>query len=196
MEKHQHEIETVDDLRHLGTFRMKPPYRFGMHEDDPLVTEYTKLDPQVLIIASSAMARQVRGHQVLRPRHAAVLSKTNATIYELRGVVDIDSWRKTAPFPYETMQSAPDTSFNENGTPGSAPSYWWYTKIGVACQKFRNALVEWQKCNQEINWGFRNNPVQANLPNQIARPNRMHREITGIDNLRHVADGIDLLFRY
>ena len=71
------------------------------------------------------------------------MSKTNTTIHELRGVVDKESWRKTAPFPYDAMRSAPDTSFGENGTPGSAPSYQWYMKIEVARQYFRNALVEW-----------------------------------------------------
>ena len=122
--------------------------------------------------------------------------KTNATIYELRAVVDIDSWRKTAPFPYETMRSTPDTSFEESGTPGGASSYQWYTKIKEACQTFRNALVDWPKCNGELDWGFRNNLVETDLPNQIARLNRMHREGCGTDDLMHVADGIDPLFRY
>ena len=103
MEQYAHEIETVDRLPHLGTFGMKPPYRSGTHEDILLATEYTKLDPQVLLIASSAMAGQRRGHQFLSSGNKAVVSKTNATIYELRCIVDIDSWRKTAPFPYETM---------------------------------------------------------------------------------------------
>ena len=123
MKQYEHEMETVDELRHLGAFGMKPPYQFGTHKDDPLATEYTKRDPQVLVIASSAMAGQRRGHPFLSPRHAAVVSKANATIYKFRGVVDIDSWRKTAPFHYETMRSAPDTFFDKNGTPGSAPSY-------------------------------------------------------------------------
>ena len=51
-------METVDELRHLGTFGMKPPYRSGTHEDDALATEYTKPDPQVLVIVWSAMAGQ------------------------------------------------------------------------------------------------------------------------------------------
>ena len=122
MEQEEHKIETVDELQHLGTFEMKPLYQFGMHKDDPVATEYNKLDPQVLVIASSAMAGQRRGPQFLSSRHAAVVSKTNATIYKLRGVVDMNRWRKTAPFPYETMQSASDTFFDENRTPGSAPS--------------------------------------------------------------------------
>ena len=112
------------------------------------------------------------------------------------GVVDIDSWRKTAPFPYQTMQSAPDTCFDENGTPRSAPSYQWYTKIEVACQNFRNAVVEWRKCNNQLDWGFRNNLVETDLPNPIARLNGRHREICGINDLMHVADGINLLFRF
>ena len=142
------------------------------------------------------MAGQRRGHQLLSPRRATVVSKTNATIHELRGDVDVDSWRKTAPFPYDTMRSAPDTYFDKNGTPGSAPSYQSYTKIEVACQNVWNALVEWRKCNEELHLGFRNNLVETDLTNQIARLNRMHRETCGIDDLMHVADGIDLLFRY
>ena len=196
MEQYEHEVVTVDELRHLGTFLMKPAYRFGSHEDDPLATEYTKLAPQVLVIASSAMACQRRGHQFLSPRHTTVVSRTNATIRALRGVVDIDSWRKTAPFPYGTMQGVRDTSFNENGNPGSAPSYQWYRKIEVACHNFRNALVEWGKCNEELDLGFRNNLVETDLPNQIAPLNRMHQEICGMNDLMDVTDGIDLLFRY
>ena len=111
----------------------------------------------------------LRGHQFLSSRQAAVVSKTNATIYDLCDVVDIDSWRKTAPFPNETMRGAPDTSFAESGTPGSAPSYQWYTKIQVASQNSRNALVDWRKCNEELDYGFRNNLVETDLPNQIAR---------------------------
>ena len=136
MEQYDHEVEAVDKLGHLGTFGMKPPYRFGTHEDDPLATEYTKLHSQVLVIALSAMAGQRRGHQFLSPRHAAAVSSMNATIHELRRVVDIDSWHKTAPFPYDTIRSGPDTSFDEHGNAGSAPRYQWYTKIEVGCQNF------------------------------------------------------------
>ena len=196
MEQYEHEIETVGELQHLGTFGMKPPYRFGTYKDDPLGKEYTKLDPQVLVIAASLIARQRRGHQFLSSRHATGVPKTNAIICELRDFVNIDSWRKTAPFPYETMRSTPDTSFHKSGTPGGAPSYQWCTKIQVACQNFRSALVDWQKCNEGLAWGFRNNLVETDLPNQIARLNRMHREICGIDDLLHVADDFDLLFKY
>ena len=66
----------------------------------------------------------------------------------------------------------------------------------MACQNLRNTLVEWGKCNEQLHWGFRNNLVETDLPNQIARLNRMHRAICVIDDLMHVADGIDLLFRY
>ena len=71
MPQYNHEIETVDQLRHLGTFGMKPPYRFGTHEDDPMKSEYTKLKPSVLTIASSAMAGQRARHVFLNKRHAA-----------------------------------------------------------------------------------------------------------------------------
>ena len=57
-EQYDHEVETFDKLRHLGTFGMKPPYPFGTREDDLLASEYTKLDLQVLVIASSAMTGQ------------------------------------------------------------------------------------------------------------------------------------------
>ena len=196
MEQYEHEIESVDELQHLGTLGMKPPYRVRTHEDNPFAKEYTKLDPQVLVIASGTMTGQRRGHQFLSSLHAAVVLKTNASVNKLRDVADIDGWRKTALFPYETMRSAPDTSFDETGTPGGAPSYQSYTKIEVACNIFRNALVDFQKCNEELDWGVRNNLVETDLPNQIARLNRRHREICGMDDLMHVADGIDLLFRY
>ena len=91
MEQYQHENETVDERQHLGTFEMKPPYRFGTHEEDPLAKEYTKLDTQVLVIASSLMAGQQQGHPFLSSRNAAVVLKRNATIYNLRDIVDIDS---------------------------------------------------------------------------------------------------------
>ena len=94
------------------------------------------------------------------------------------------------------MRSTPDTSFDERGNAGGKPSYQWYTKIEVACQTFRKPLVDWRQCNEELHWGFRQNLSEFDLPNQIARLNRMHREISGIDDLMHVADGIDLSFRY
>ena len=103
MAQYEHEFETVDELRHLSTLGIKSHYRFGTHEDNPLATEHTRLDPQVPVIASSAIASQRRGHQLLSPRHATVVSKTNASIHELRAVVDIDSWRKTAPFPCDRI---------------------------------------------------------------------------------------------
>ena len=102
------------------------------------------------------------------------VSRTNACIYDLREFVDIDSWRKTAPFPYESMQTTPDTFFDKNKTPGSAPSYQWYPKIEVACQNFRLALVDWRKCEEEFVWRFRKNLVEDEVPSQITRLNRMH----------------------
>ena len=101
-------FETFDELQHLGTFRMKPPYRFGTNEDDPLAKEYTKLDPQVLVIASSLMAGQGGGHHFLSPLHAEIVSRTDVTVFNLGDIVNIDSWRKIAPLPYETMRSAAD----------------------------------------------------------------------------------------
>ena len=80
MEQYEHEIETVDELQHLGTFGMKPPYQFGTHEYDALTKEYTKPDPQVLVIASSLIAGQRRGDHILSPLHAEVVSKKNPTI--------------------------------------------------------------------------------------------------------------------
>ena len=175
---------------------MKPPYRFGTHEDGPLPTEYIKLDLQGLTIASSAMAGQRRGHVFLSERHAAVVTSTNTAITEMQKTIDIDSWARTAPFPYETMRSPPDACFDERGNAGGTPSYQWYTKIEVAYQNFRKTLVNWRQCNEELDWGFRNNLSEHDLRNQIARLNRMHREISGIDDLMHVADGINLILRY
>ena len=55
-------------------------------------SEYTKLEPSVLTIASSAMAGQRARHVFLNERHAAVVTKTNATICELGKTINIDSW--------------------------------------------------------------------------------------------------------
>ena len=134
MPQYNHEIETVEQLRHLGTFRLKPPYRFGTHEDDPRKREYTKLEPWGLTIASSAMAGPRGKHAFLNERHAAVVTKTNATISELGKTINIDSWGRTAPFPYQLARSAPDTSFDERGNVGGKPGYQWYTKREMACQ--------------------------------------------------------------
>ena len=196
LQQYNHEVETIEELRHLGTLGMKPPYQLGTQEDDPLATEYIKLDPQVLTIASSAMVGQQRGHVLLSERHAAIVTSTNAAITELRKTIDINSWGRTAPFPYETMRSTPVTSFNDHGNAGGTPSYQWYTRIEMACQNFRKTLVDWPQCNEERNWGFRNNLSEHDLPEQIARLNRMHRDISIFDELMRVADGIDLIFRY
>ena len=150
MQQYNHEVETIKQLRHLGTFGMRPPYRFGTHKEDPLATEYTKLQPSVPTIASSAMAGQRGGHLFLSERHAAVVTYTNAAITKLSKTINIDSWGRTAPFPYDTMRSAPDTSFNEHGNGAGKPSYQWYTKMEVACQNFRKTLVDWRHCYEEL----------------------------------------------
>ena len=159
-------------------------------------SEYTKLEPSVLTIASSAMAGQRGRHVFLNECHAAVLTKTNATISELGKTINIDSWGRTAPFPYEMARSTPDTSFDGRGNAGGKPGYQWYTKIEVPCQNFRAALVDWRQGEEELDWGFGQNLSEYDLPSQIARLNRMHREISGIDDLINFADGIDLIFRY
>ena len=43
-------------------------------------SEYTKLEPSVLTVASSAMADERAKHVFLNERHAAVVTKTTATI--------------------------------------------------------------------------------------------------------------------
>ena len=128
-------------------------------------SEYTKLEPSVLTIASSAMAGQRARHVFLNERHAAVVTKTNATITDLGKTINIDSWGPTAPFPYEMMRSTPDTSFDERWNAGGKPSYQWYTKIELACQNFRKALVDWRQCDEELDWGFRQNLSEHDLPN-------------------------------
>ena len=196
MPQYNHEIETVDQLRHFGTFRMKPPYRFGTHEDDPMRSQYTKLESSLLTIASSAIAGQRARYVFLNERHAAVATKTNATISELGKTINIDSWGRIAPFPYEMALSAPDTCFDERANAGGKPGYQWYTKIEAACQNFGASLVDWRHCDEELDSEVQQNLSKYDLPNQIARLNRMHREISGIDDLINVADGIDLIFRY
>ena len=159
-------------------------------------TEYTKLEPSVLTIASSGTSGQRGRHMFLKERHAAVVTNRNATISELGKTINIDSWGQTAPFLYELARSAPDTSFDERGNVGGKRGYQWYTKIGMACQNLRAALVEWRRCDEELDWRFRQNLTEYGLPSQIARLNCIHREISGIDDLINVADGIDLIFRY
>ena len=196
MPQYNHEIETIDELRHLETFGLKPPYRFGTHEDDPMKTEYTKLEPSVLTIASSTMAGLRKPHTFLSEKHYEVVSNANAAIVELGKTICIDSWGRTAPFPYELARSAPDTSFDEHGNLGGKPGYQWYTKIEVACQNFRTALMKWRHYDEELDYGFRQDLTEHTLPSQIARLNRMHREISGIEDLINVADAIDLIFKY
>ena len=113
MPQYNHEIETVDQLRHLGTFGLKPPYQFEKHEDDPMKSEYTKLEPSVLTIAWSAMAGQRAKHVFLNKRHAAVVTKTNATITDLGRTIDTDSWGRTASFPYEMVCQTNDWLFED-----------------------------------------------------------------------------------
>ena len=196
VQQYNHEVEIIKQLRHLGTFGMKPPYQFGTHNEDPLVTEYIKLEPSMLTVASSALAGQQGQHVFLSERHAAVVMNTNTAITDLSKSVNIDSSGRTAPFPYDTMRSALDTSFNEHGNAGGKSSYQWFTMIEVACQTFLKTLVDWRHCNEQLDWGFWNNLSEHDLPNQIARLNRMHRETSGVDDLMHVADGIDPIFRY
>ena len=38
--------------------------------------------------------------------------------------------------------------------------------------------------------------METDPPHQMARLNRMHREICGIDDLKNFTEGIDLLFKY
>ena len=104
----------------------------------------------------------------------------------------MDSSRTTAELPFESMQAAPNTSFEENGNPGSAPRYQRSSKIEMSCRNLRSALFAWRSCEEEFNFEFRHKLEQENLPNQIGRLNCMHRELCGIDHLISVADGIDL----
>ena len=192
MEADENELETVDELQHLGEFGMKPAYQFATHKEDPLAPCYNKIDPIVLVTPSDS----VEVHRFTGQRHAHVVSKTTACIYNLREVVEMDSWRKTPPFPFASMRAAPDMSFDKSGTPGSATSYQWYTKIELVCHNVRSALLNYWICEEERDWEFRNKLKEENLPNQIRRLHRMHRELCGIDDLIHIADRIDLFFEY
>ena len=89
------------------------------------------------------MAGQRARHVFLNERHAPVVTKTNATFSELGKTINIDSWGRTAAFPYEMARSARDTSFDERGNAGGKPGYQWHTKMEVACQNFPAALVDW-----------------------------------------------------
>ena len=89
MEGYQNWLETVDELQHLSELRMKQPYRFRTHKEDLLAREYTKLNTNVLVIASEV----TNSHRPLSQRHANVVSRTTACIYDQQEVVDKDSWR-------------------------------------------------------------------------------------------------------
>ena len=108
---------------------MKPPYRFGTREDDLLARDYTNPNPNVLVSASN----REDGHRFLSQQTTNVVSSTTACIHHLPETVSIHSWHITAPLPYESMRTSPDTSFDKHGTLGSAASYQCYTKIEVAC---------------------------------------------------------------
>ena len=99
MEGYENELETVDELQHLGAFGIKPPYQFATHGEDPPARKYTKLDPNVLVIATNPRTGQREGHHFLSQQHTNVVSGTTACIDDLRDVVDTDRWRITAPFP-------------------------------------------------------------------------------------------------
>ena len=111
---------------------------------------YSKLDPIVLVIVSNS----VKEHHFLIQRDAHVLSRTRSCIHNLREVVNMDRWRTTALFPFESMQAASPMSLDENTSPGSALSYQWYTKIGFACGNLRLALVAWLSCVEEFDFEF------------------------------------------
>ena len=66
----------------------------------------------------------------------------------------------------------------------------------MACQHLRKALVAWRKCDEELDWVYRNSLVETDLPLHIARLNRMHREICGTDDMIDVPDVIHLFFKY
>ena len=102
-----------------------------MHEEGPLARDYTKLDPNVPVIAPNP----TDGHRFLSQQHANVVSWTTACIYDLLETVDIDSWRQTAPFPYWSMQTAIDSSFDEHKTP------WQRTELPVVRQD-RSGLLK------------------------------------------------------
>ena len=68
-------------------------------------TKYTKLEPPVLTIASSAMTGHRGRHMFLNERHAAVVTKTKATISEFGKTINIDSWGRSASFPYQLAQT-------------------------------------------------------------------------------------------
>ena len=124
----------------------------------------------MLVIASIS----VEEHRFLNHPQAHVVSKTTVCIHNVREVVDMDSWRATAPFPSECMQAAPDTSFNKYGNPGSAQNYQWYTKIEVACRNPRSALLALRSCDEELDYQFQLKLEEENLRNQIRLLNPLH----------------------
>ena len=184
METYENELEIVDELQYLGEFGMKLPYQFGTHEEDPLARYYSKLDPNVPVIASNSVEK----HHPLNQRQTHAESRTRECINNLREVINIDVWRTAAAFPFGLMRAACDTSFDENENSGSAPGYQWYSRIQAACGNSPSALVTWRNWDEEIDFKFRNRLEEENLPNDIRRLNRMHRQLCAISDPIHFVD--------
>ena len=182
MEAYEKELQTVDELQHLGEFIMKPPYKFWTHEEDPLHRLYSKLDP------NGITSNSVEEHHFLNQGNANDVSRTRVCIWDLREVIDMEIWRPTAAFTFESMQPAPDKFFDEDRNPGSTPSYQWYTKIKASCRNLLSALMRWPSCDEEFDFEFRDRLEGEYLPNHIPHLNRMHPELCGIVALIHVAE--------
>ena len=115
------EFEAVNAFQHQGEYGVKPPYRFGTHEEDTLAELYSKLHPNVLILRPNSVSK----HKMFNAQHEQLISTTRTCIVNLRNTIDMDGWRKTACLSIELMQTAPGTSFDENRNPGNAPGYQW-----------------------------------------------------------------------
>ena len=76
----------------------------------------------------------------------------------------------------------------------------WNPVWDVVCPLGSQIVCSFDPCgvvdHRELDWEFTNNLDKGHLPNQMARMNRMHRKICGIDDLIHVANEIYLFFRY
>ena len=108
---------------------------------------------------------------------------TRNKIDELRNTVDMDNRCNQAPFLVEAMRAAPETSFDEERTQGSLPSYQWYSQIEAACRQVRMALIKWRNYLEEVDYQRRTAPNEDRLRKEIDYLNTMHREICGVSDV-------------
>ena len=185
MEAYENKLESVDELQHLGEFRIKPHFRFGTHEEDLLAHLYSKPDLNVLVIASNL----VEEHHFLNQRHAHFVSWTGACINDPPEVIDIVGTQPhLSPLsPCELLPTRPSTKAE---TPAAH-------RATSATPRSKRPVVIFNQLSsdgEEFNFEFRDRVEEDNLLYHIRGLNCMYRELCGIDHLIHSANRNALFF--